>query len=270
VSNKLRDFFRAEGYTEAYTQNRLSILSACENPSSIAPYVFGGEVFPLPQTNQMHLEDILLRDPNKYKGLYCLTTSYRDEQEPVEDRHDISFPMWEFELHGGISALQDVETRLLEFLGFKRDRFKYQSYDDLAQYYKVKELTDEHEMAMIKDFSEVTFISYFPDYTDPFFNMKVNEENPRISNKIDVILHGIETVGSAERSCDPEEMRENFYKSVDGKFAKKLFHDFTRERVEKELEEFLSFDFFPRSGGGIGLTRLIRAMELEGLFPDGL
>ena len=28
------------------------------------------------------------------------------------------------------------------------------------------------------------------------------------SNKIDVILHGIETIGSAERSCDKDEMRK--------------------------------------------------------------
>jgi hypothetical protein len=32
--------------------------------------------------------------------------------------------------------------------------------------------------------------------------------------------------------------------------------------VEKELEEFLSHNFFPRFGGGIGMTRLARAYEL--------
>jgi heat shock protein HslJ len=28
------------------------------------------------------------------------------------------------------------------------------------------------------------------------------------------------------------------------------------------LEQFLSFDFFPRFGGGIGMTRMARAYEL--------
>jgi len=32
--------------------------------------------------------------------------------------------------------------------------------------------------------------------------------------------------------------------------------------VEAELEEFLKFDFFPRFGAGIGLTRLARAWKL--------
>jgi hypothetical protein len=36
---------------------------------------------------------------------------------------------------------------------------------------------------------------------------------------------------------------------------------FGRSRVEAELEKFLSFDFFPRSGGGIGMTRIISALE---------
>jgi hypothetical protein len=57
-------------------------------------------------------------------------------------------------------------------------------------------------------------------------------------------------------------MRELFYTISDGGYAGKLFELFGKERVEKELEEFLSLDFFPRFGGGIGLTRMARAMEL--------
>ena len=40
-----------------------------------------------------------------------------------------------------------------------------------------------------------------------------------------------------------------------------LFDLFGKERVEAELEEFLNFDFFPRVGGGIGMTRMISALE---------
>lgn len=36
---------------------------------------------------------------------------------------------------------------------------------------------------------------------------------------------------------------------------------FGKERVLKELEEFLSLDLFPRFGGGIGMTRMMRAMN---------
>jgi hypothetical protein len=57
-------------------------------------------------------------------------------------------------------------------------------------------------------------------------------------------------------------MRKMFYTIENGGYSEKLFELFGKERVEKELEDFLKFDFFPRFGAGIGLTRLARAMEL--------
>jgi aspartyl/asparaginyl-tRNA synthetase len=90
----------------------------------------------------------------------------------------------------------------------------------------------------------------------------MRNKSGEIFNKVDVILYGQETIGSAERSCDVEEMRQMFYTIEDGGYSAKLFELFGKERVEKELEEFLSFRFFPRFGGGIGMTRLARAYEL--------
>ena len=48
-------------------------------------------------------------------------------------------------------------------------------------------------------------------------------------------------------------------------YANLLFKLFGKERVEKELDEFLSFDFFPRFGGGIGITRLMNALDKCGV-----
>ena len=79
--------------------------------------------------------------------------------------------------------------------------------------------------------------------------------------KIDVLLYGVETIGSAERSTDPQEMRHLFHTISDGMYADILHAQFGKERVEAELEKFLSFDFFPRCGGGIGLTRMISALK---------
>ena len=57
-------------------------------------------------------------------------------------------------------------------------------------------------------------------------------------------------------------MREMFYTIENGGYSNKLFELFGKERVEKELEEFLSHKFFKRFGGGIGLTRLARAYQM--------
>jgi aspartyl/asparaginyl-tRNA synthetase len=82
-----------------------------------------------------------------------------------------------------------------------------------------------------------------------------------IAMKCDVIMGGMETIGSAERSSDTEKMREMFHTISDGMYANLLFKLFGKERVEKELDEFLSYDFFPRFGGGIGITRMISALD---------
>ena len=86
------------------------------------------------------------------------------------------------------------------------------------------------------------------------------------AKKIDVLMRGMETIGSAERSCDVEEMRSLFHTISDGLYAKTLYNHFGIERVEKELESFLSYTFFPRSAGGIGMTRMVRAMRAAGIM----
>ena len=48
-------------------------------------------------------------------------------------------------------------------------------------------------------------------------------------------------------------------------YADLLFGQFGKERVEKELDDFLSYEMIPRVGGGIGLTRLIRAQDDYGV-----
>jgi aspartyl/asparaginyl-tRNA synthetase len=96
--------------------------------------------------------------------------------------------------------------------------------------------------------------------------MKRGGHDMKTARKIDVILHGQETIGSAERSCDKQQMRDTFFSIEEGKYAEKLFELFGKERVLEELDEFFNYDFIERSGGGIGITRLIRAMELEGLL----
>lgn len=255
---KMREFFLDKGFIEVPTQSRLSILAACENPHSIATFNYNGEVWPLPQTGQMWLEYELLKNP-EWNGVFCISTSYRQEKNPIPGRHELIFPMFEFESKGGMKEMVKLESELLEHLGF--DYPVEVNYDDVCEEYGgVSILEDEHESRMWKEKGPVVSLQHFPLRTNPFWNMKHKENS--IFNKVDVILYGQETIGSAERSCDPEDMKHNFYTIEGGKYSEKLFELFGKDRVEKELEEFLSFDFFPRFGGGIGMTRLARAYEL--------
>ncbi|MCH2380516.1 MAG: hypothetical protein MK228_03235 [Nitrososphaerales archaeon] len=263
ATNQLRTFFNDLGFLEVHTQNRLSILAACEDPTTVSTYDYAGNIWPLPQTGQMWLEYELLQNPD-LKGVYCVSTSYRQEQNPVAGRHDLIFPMFEFEAPGTFDDLIEMEEKLVCHLGFRPCVYPIKRYTEWQEEFNTtEELNHEHEQ-MISDShtniqqAGVGFITHFPYTTSPFWNMKKEGE---FANKCDVIIDGMETIGSAERSADTVEMREQFHTISDGEYASLLYELFGKERVEKELEEFLSYDFFPRYGGGIGVTRLISALK---------
>lgn len=262
VTSELRRFFRNRGYIEAAVQHRLSILAACEDPKTIGIFSYAGQAWPLPQTGQMWLEYEQLRHPDA-PGFYCVSYSYRNEPSPIPGRHDLTFPMFEFEMRGDVNTLIEMQHDLLHNLGFSSD-FVEMPYLIAAEQYGVTELMAEHEQKLWEDVGPVVFLLGFPEFTSPFWNMRRNADGT--SAKVDAILYGIETIGSAERSTDPEEMLRAFLTISGGDYAGLLFSHFGKERVMAELNRFLSLEFFERCGGGIGVTRMIRAMKLAKLL----
>lgn len=269
VINKLREFCIKKGFIECHTQNRLSILAACEDPTTIRTFNFNNKTYPLPQTGQMWLEFQLLTDPS-VPGYFCVSTSFRDEPNPVEGRHNLIFPMFEFELKGDMQELEKFEKELLIHLGYTHqftEDFPGDDFENVAKTYGVDDVSHETEQKLYQDYGAVFFLKNFPESTHPFWNMKRNNAN-NTSNKIDVILSGMETIGSAERSCDVDDMRQCFATISNGEYAEILYSKFGKDRVNDEFNRFLQHDFIVRSGGGIGITRLISSMLKENLIPN--
>lgn len=264
VVKKLRDFFWSKNFIEVHTQNRLSILAACEDPFNVQTFDYAGKTWPLVQTGQMWLEYEILSKPD-VAGYFCLTTSYRLEPNPVPGRHDIIFPMFEFEFKGDMNELMELQKELLVHLGYDSSNFYVNNYKSIAEEFGTTELENEHEERLYKEKSPVSFITDFPEFTSPFWNMKRNSGDDT-SYKVDVILSGMETFGSAEREVDKDVMRKRFNTIMDGKYKEKLIELFGEERTMAELDEYLELNFIKRSGCGIGLTRLIKSMEKENLL----
>ena len=264
VINKLREFFLARKFIEVHTQNRLSILAACEDPFNVQTFNYTGKVWPLVQTGQMWLEYEILSKPD-VAGYFCVTTSYRMEPNPVPGRHDIIFPMFEFEFKGDMNELVELQKDLLVHLGYTKSNFYENDYKAIAEEFGTTELEHEHEEKLYTDKSPVAFIKNFPEFTSPFWNMRRNP-NDDTSYKVDVILSGMETFGSAEREVDKDVMRNKFETIMDGSYKNKLFELFGEERTRAELEEYLELNFIKRSGCGIGVTRLIKSMKKEQLI----
>jgi aspartyl/asparaginyl-tRNA synthetase len=264
VVKKLREFFWSKNFIEVHAQNRLSILAACEDPFNVQTFNYTGKVWPLVQTGQMWLEYEILTKPD-VAGYFCLTTSYRMEPNPVPGRHDVIFPMFEFEFKGDINELMELQKELLEYLGYNKNNFYVNNYKAIAEEFDTTELDHSHEERLYKEKSPVSFITDFPEFTSPFWNMKRNP-NDDTAYKVDVILSGMETFGSAERELDKDVMRAKFESIMEGTYKNKLFELFGEERTRAELDEYLELNFIKRSGCGIGLTRLIKSMEKEGLL----
>jgi aspartyl/asparaginyl-tRNA synthetase len=265
VVNKLRCFFLKKNYIEVHPQSRLSILAACEDPDTMTTFCYNDKKYPLPQTGQMWLEHELLKDPS-VPGYFCVSTSYRNEPNPIPNRHELIFPMFEFELKGDFSELVKMELELLDDLGYgDQKNISQVNYLDMCTKYDTDILTHEHEQKMYSDFGKAILLKNFPESTSPFWNMKRNK-NTQLANKIDVILSGIETIGSAERSCDVSQMKNTFKTISNGEYANTIYKHFGQNRVDQELYDFFSNKFITRSGGGIGITRLIRSMVKEKLI----
>lgn len=271
LNSKLRDFFIKKGFVETFPQPKLTILAACEDPKTVKSFEFDGNIWPLPQTSQMHLESELMLHEKNLDGLFCLTASYRDEPNPIDGRHFKSFPMFEFEHKGNFQDLISLLIKLSVHLGLSDNKdIPIFTYNELCDHYSTNELTSEHENLMWKEYGDVVGITHFPEKTSPFFNMSYagidKKTKEKIYNKVDFIICGQETFGCAERSNDSNQMRFSFNSISNGEFSKLLYDKFGKNRVEEELEEFLSLPMIDRYGAGIGLTRLARAMKIKELI----
>ena len=269
---KLRGFFMQLSFVETFPQPRASILAACEDPKTIRKYTFGGTEWPMIQTNQMWLEhDLLMGVKEDLMGVFCLSTSYRDEPNPIEGRHNKMFPMFEAEHIGDYTHLLNTLSNLVVHLGFVKytSDIKFFTYDELCEKYGVLILESEHETKMWEEYGDVIAITHFPKRTSPFWNMKEigkNKHGESVYAKCDFIICGQETIGAAERDTDVEKMRENFHTISGGEYAEILYGLFGEERVAGELEDFLSLPMTERWGFGMGLTRLHRALKLKNII----
>jgi len=264
VASRLRNFFQyKKGFIEVPAQSRLSILAACEQPETITTFNLGNTFYPLPQTGQMWLEYELLKNPS-WPGVFCCTTSYRDEPHIIEGRHSRIFPMFEFEAAGDFNALKALETELLDYLGFS-EPFEV-LYQDACHHYETDIIEATHEQALEKKYGPVIFLTHFPQHSQPFWNMKRHHDGT--FQKADVLLYGMETIGSATRETDVTQMRERFFELADGRYSGLLFEKFGKDRVIRELDAYCELPMIERFGAGIGMTRLIRAFHQANLLQN--
>jgi aspartyl/asparaginyl-tRNA synthetase len=257
VVNKIRIFFKEKGFIEVYCQDKLSTLVACENPADMITYEYNDQIWPMSQTTLFCLDNFLMQNPQE-NGFFCISTSY-------QKRHN--FPIFEYEMKGNIDDLRQLNTDLLNSLGFNPNNILYprENYDNICNRYEVNQLENEHKYTINQDYGPVFFLENFPERTTPMWDIKLNDLRTH-SNKIDIILHGIDTISSSEKSCNIFEMNENFHTFSGGGYSELLYEKLGKNRVENDLNDFLNNDFIPRASGRILITQMIQAMTLSNLL----
>lgn len=216
----------------------------------------------LNRQNELCLDNYLLKQPEE-KGCFCLSKSYESKNEG-----DINEKiLFEFEINGSLDELRKIKMELLDYLGFNMAEYENIRLDlnyPICDYYKickkygVEELKQEHEKQIEKDFGKILFLEKFPE--------KSTSSDKNDGKKIDVIIHGQKTISSSESIIDKELIRENFKTIYNGKYANKLYEEFTKEKVDSELDKYLDFDLFVRSGGKISMSGIIHALKISSLL----
>jgi len=255
-------------------------LRACEDPDTmvVAPW-YGGKAegedpdfIPLPQSEQMGLENRLMLEgkATDADGYFSMSTSHRDEEDLGAGRRLRVFPILEVEKWGNFSDLLAWQAEFLMHMGFEDPIVV--DYREYARFKGVTYLNNDDERALAVDVGPVVQLINHPagedDHGDswPFFNMRwENDSDGVYARKCDVIIDGVETFGSAERETCPQTMLEQFHRSVNGRYAARLFRDMGEKVIMDELNEYLALfnaedaDANERFGMGVGWTRFMAA-----------
>jgi hypothetical protein len=140
-------------------------------------------------------------------------------------------------------------------------QYKEVDYNDVSQKLGVNRIGKKEQNILGKE-NKILFIKNFPHDNEVFWNVRISDN---IAKKVDVILYGEKVIGSYEKNCDKDQMKDMFSDMYEGKYIKTLYDNYGKERVDQDFEEFIDREHFPRYGGSIGIDRMTRAMKMGNL-----
>lgn len=267
---------------------------ACENFLTIFDVDYFGRPGYLSQTGQLYLEAFL----PKFEKVCCLGPSFRKEQT-VDNRHAVTFTLFEIEIancdlkklqkhiEGIFSYMLESVSRNCEkelaILGIEkgwlenfRPPYKVITYEKAIEKIGLKwgdDLKDKHEKELVKqNNNKPLFVTHYPQEIK-FFNMRVNRQNPKVVNSMDLLLpYSGEAVGAAEREEDYQRLKQRLSNSMMLKLMTEIMQKDARyqgKTIEELKQEAVSkFDWYlnlvkrypiKHAGCGIGKNRVTQA-----------
>lgn len=229
---KMNNFFWQEGLTQVYPSHQVSALV---NPQGSL-------------STQLHLEKSLMLQP---RALGYWAPDMR------------STPTINFAIHGNIHVLRSLLSRLCDHFEFPKATerradisYTHQGYaivkqDRARELCGTENLTEEHEQQLTDEFGPVVLLEHFQDAT-----WNVRRFSGGKFAQVNLLIGEERCAVSSELETNKERMRHRFYKHSD-----RLRDLYGYDRLQHDLDDYLSLPMVKRIGGAIDIISLVRALS---------
>lgn len=275
-----REFVEEAGFIGVHNAPEIvGITGACENVDTLFKVDYFGKQAYLAQSDQLYLE---LLTPVLGK-VYAEIQSFRMEPE-ADDRHLTQFSLFELEHQGDLDELIEniegvvrgavdnvifLDTEIHDTLGMSPEWIEFlrtltfaritytEAIDALVEKFPKlswgDDLKADHEAELCAMFGPV-FVTHYP-MPIKFFNMRENEDDPRVVNSCDLLLpFSGESAGAAERETDYDTIVHRLKTS--DMYARLIELGGKDEDFDWYLNAHKGKDIPPHSGCGIGMARV--------------
>ncbi len=222
-----RRFFENDSFVEVTPPT--IVQTQVEGGSTLFKLKYFNEDAYLTQSSQLYLETAIFA----FEKVYCILPSYRAEKSRTR-RHLTEYTHLEaemafFDFDDLLILLEELITTVTNTLAehpivkelnpdFQKleKPFRRISYSDAIDLLNKLEIPNEHgkpfewgdditekpERMLVDHIGRPTFLTHFPKSMKPFY-MKINDENPEVTNSADLLLpHLGEVIGSSQREDD--------------------------------------------------------------------
>jgi len=264
-----RKWLDENGFMEVIVPHVVNATGSCELIDTLfrIPY-FGRDAY-LTQTGQLYLEALV---PFLGGKVWTFGSSFRAEPR-ADDRHLTEFSLLELEFEGDFDALLNTIEEMFSYMMYSvRDLSEVMQWIDLKHPFKRllyedaiaklgltfgMDLTSVDEQKLVKaNDNQPMFITHFPKDLK-YFNMRVNDDDPRIVNSADFLLpYGGESAGAAEREFNPIKLRQRLYES--GMWTQFIANGGDKHAFDWYLNAYSKYDYKLHSGFGMGINRVTK------------
>jgi asparaginyl-tRNA synthetase len=226
-----RAYVEANGFVGVHNMPQIvGVTGACENIDTLFKLDYFGRPAYLAQSDQLYLELIT----PFLKRVYAEIQSFRMEPE-ADDRHLCQFALFEIEHVGGLDELIGHLSGIVRSIGATVARdchadlavfgrrpedlttidFTRMTYGQAVEILQADfpdlqwgdDLKAHHERLLTEKFGPV-FLTHYP-LPIKFFNMRQNDNDPRVVNSTDMLLpFAGEAAGAAEREHEHDRIAE--------------------------------------------------------------